>query len=268
MATGLKRANGLERANVVFYVYALTRGPTRAAVALRGVDNVSPIESLRIGDYTCWISRVPALEFAGNLEQNMQNLDWLAAASIRHQEVVSAVATVAGDLLPARFATVFLTEGSLKKYVQRHEPPLAASFTRIEGCDEWGVKVYALARASAPVPAGAETGRQYLQRKSAGVQARIARADAEVERLARALEEISRESTSSGSVSRGQPGMIWQRAFLIPRKSRRQMEGLLADFAERWKETRRIECTGPWPPYSFVSAGGQEWAAEQAGLRR
>jgi hypothetical protein len=28
---------------------------------------------------------------------------------------------------------------------------------------------------------------------------------------------------------------------------------VLEKFANQWTRERRIECTGPWPPYSFVS---------------
>ena len=267
MATRVKRVrsggNGLDQSDQALYVYAITRGATESALALKGVEGATTVEPLTVGDYTCWISRVSKTEFADRLQQNMQNLDWLAAASVRHQQVVSAIAE-SGDLLPARFATVFLTEASLKKYVQQHRRRLEASFARIKGCDEWGVKIHALRRAPAPQPVANESGKQYLQRKSASVQTRASRMDADVEEIARALEAISRESTPGGSMSRGQPGLMWQRSFLIPRRNRRQLETLLAKFAERWRETRQVECTGPWPPYSFVSAGGQESLPEQA----
>ena len=39
--------------------------------------------------------------------KNMQDLDWLAAATTRHQQVVSAIAQAA-DILPARFGIEFL----------------------------------------------------------------------------------------------------------------------------------------------------------------
>jgi Gas vesicle synthesis protein GvpL/GvpF len=267
MATRVKRGrsggNGLEQPDQVLYVYAMTRGASKLVTKLPGVDGAATVESLTIGDYSCWISRVSKTEFADELQQNMQNLDWLAAAGVRHQQIVSAIAEL-GDLLPARFATVFLTEASLRKYVQQHRQEFEASFARIKGCDEWGIKIHALRRAPAPQPVGDETGRQYLQRKSATIQARTSRIDADVEQIARALDAISRESTPGGSVSQGQPGLLWQRSFLIPRKNRKQLEALLAKFAERWRETRSVECTGPWPPYSFVSAGGEQSVGSQA----
>jgi hypothetical protein len=31
---------------------------------------------------------------------------------------------------------------------------------------------------------------------------------------------------------------------------------VLRKYAQQWGEERSIECTGPWPPYSFVSSHG------------
>src|SRR5947207_14777013 len=96
MATRVKRGrsggNGLEQPDQVLYVYAMTRGPSKPLTKLQAVDGAATVESLTIGDYSCWISRVSKREFADELQQNMQNLDWLAAAGVRHQQIVSAIA--------------------------------------------------------------------------------------------------------------------------------------------------------------------------------
>ena len=67
----------------------------------------------------------------------------LSEAGVRHQRVVSAIAEVA-DILPARFGTVFLDASSLKADVRKRKKLLAADLRRIHGCDEWGVKVFAV----------------------------------------------------------------------------------------------------------------------------
>ncbi len=43
------------------------------------------VEAFPCGDLVCWISRVPRTDFADDLSKNMQDLDWLAAATVRHQ---------------------------------------------------------------------------------------------------------------------------------------------------------------------------------------
>ena len=64
---------------------------------------------------------------------------------------------------------------------------------------------------------------------------------------------IAAETAPVGNVSRGQRGLSFQASLLVKRSKRKRFESLLEKFARDWAQDRRIECTGPWPPYSFVS---------------
>ena len=45
-------------------------------------------------------------------------------------------------------------------------------------------------------------------------------------------------------------------AFLLLRRpDRKKFEAILRRFSRQWAGAKQIECTGPWPPYSFVSRG-------------
>src|SRR5512144_2153056 len=96
----------------VIYFYGLTSKVAGALARVTGVDGAARVESLLCSGLVCWISRVSKKDFADELQRNMQNLDWLATATVHHQRVVSSVAQLT-DILPARFGTVFLTEKSL-----------------------------------------------------------------------------------------------------------------------------------------------------------
>jgi hypothetical protein len=200
----------------------------------------------------CWVSRVSRVEFADRLAANMEDLQWLASASVRHQRVVSEIARHAA-VLPARFGTVFLSQQSLEKDVRRRKRTLVEAFKRVADADEWGVKVFTT-RSAAP-PVSARSGREYLRRKAALLQERpLAQVDAEVRSFASELKRIARAGTAGGKVSAGQRNLEWQASFLLPRNRRKDLQRILQRFAAKWGESRRIECTGPWPPYSFVSA--------------
>jgi hypothetical protein len=94
-----------------------------------------------------------------------------------------------------------------------------------------------------------------LRRKAALLQERpLAQVDAEVRSFASELKRIARAGTAGGKVSAGQRNLEWQASFLLPRNRRKDLQRILQRFAAKWGESRRIECTGPWPPYSFVSA--------------
>ena len=164
------------------YLYAISPPPEgqTPAIFAEGIDGSAPVETIRCQEYLCWVSHVPKSDFADHLSEHMQNLEWLAAAGLRHQRVVSEIAGTV-PTLPARFATVFLTELSLAKHVEERESGLRAAFARVADADEWGVKDICVStrktRASKPPSSGSE----YLKRKAETQQPRASqKLDSEV----------------------------------------------------------------------------------------
>src|SRR5688572_16157931 len=91
----------------VLYLYGITQLRTeRAEVSAPGIDGAAGVEAMMCAGLTCWVSRVNRVDYADRLTENMENLDWLAAASLRHQQVVSELGSE-GTVLPARLGTVF-----------------------------------------------------------------------------------------------------------------------------------------------------------------
>jgi hypothetical protein len=239
-------AAGLERA---IYLYGVTRTQAPRRVSVEGVDGLAPVEAVPCGGFVCWISRVARAAFADRLAENMENLEWLAAASVRHQRVVGEIAGK-NSILPARFGTVFLSEDSLLAHIKERKRALLAAFKRIAGADEWGVKVFTVDAAASALDAA--SGTDYLRRKAAAAAARTS-LDPDVRVFAAALQKLAVDTAVGGKVSGGQRDLEWHASFLLRRSRRKQWRAVLDRFAARWQKTRRIECTGPWPPYSFVS---------------
>lgn len=247
MAHGVKREG-----DKVLYLYGITRA-THPIPEIAGVDDASLIETITCGGLVCWISRVPRADFADNLPKNIENLDWLAAMSVRHQRAVSAIAEL-DDILPARFGTVFLSDASLCDDIKGRKAELTADFKRIAGSEEWGVKVFALAGQSTPLPAGARTGKDYLQAKSSLLRQRTRKeADEEIAGFAEELKALAVASADGGSISGGRRDLQYQTSLLLKKSDRKKLQALLERFSRKWKQRRRIESSGPWPPYSFVS---------------
>ena len=225
-------------------------GPEKT-VAVAGIDGASAVKGVECAGVLAWMSEVDAQEFAADLASKMEDMEWLSDASVRHQRVVGAIAEKM-ELLPARFGTVFLGMESLEADIRSRKKQLAAAFARIADADEWGVKVFMTA-ASVPVMQKATSGKNYLQIKARAIEAKAKPVpDKEIDELDAALAKIARASTVTGKVSGGLKGLQWQATFLVPRSRRKQWDATLKKFAARWDESRRIECTGPWPPYSFV----------------
>jgi hypothetical protein len=240
------------------YLYGISLGTASkgakkpARVASVGIDGLHPVRPLACGDFVCWVCEVDQASFAQAVERNMENLEWLAVHGVRHQQVVAEVAAQMA-IVPARFGTVFSGEPAVLKDVRGRAAALNKVFARIEGGDEWGVKVFAANSARMVAATAARSGKEYLQQKAASMKKRPERNDQELGELAAALARIATDSAPSGKVSGAQPNLIWQATFLVPRTKRQQWDQVLQSFVEKWEGQRRIELNGPWPPYSFVS---------------
>jgi hypothetical protein len=102
----------------------------------------------------------------------------------------------------------------------------------------------------------ARTGKDYLKAKAALLQRRPARKQAmnsDVREFQDALEKLALETAQAGKVSSGQRGLLWQMSLLLRRSDRRRFDAVLRRYSRQWAGAKQIECTGPWPPYSFVS---------------
>jgi hypothetical protein len=236
-----------------FYLYAISQMPEGAAgpIAAEGIDGESKVEALRCDDYICWISRVSKDEFADRLTEHMQNLEWLASAGLRHQRVVAEISQQSATL-PARFGTVFLTENSLRQHVRERKAGTRRAFERVADADEWGIKLFEIAKPK-PARVVAASGSDYLKKKAEMLKPRARQQlDEDGKTFVAALTRLAVASSPGGKASAGQPGLVWHGSFLIRRKDRKQLEAMLKTYAARWHDSRRIDCSGPWPPYSFV----------------
>ena len=245
------RLNPTERR--VLYLYGVTQSQPAKPTLQVGVDLQSPVEAIECEGVICWISRVSADDFEISLTKNMENLDWLATASVAHQRAIQAISQHT-DILPARFGTVFRDERSLAAHIQKHLKQISRDFKRVKDADEWGIKVFETASTTITVPK-VSSGKEYLMAKAALLpKKRSAQIPAEeLSELQNALSDISEENAPAGRISSGQRGLLFQTSLLVKRANRQRLESVLKTFSRQWSEMRRIECTGPWPPYSFVS---------------
>lgn len=242
--------------DAVLYLYGISRTPVTPVGRVTGVGDVAALETVDCDGLVSWVIRVNRREFADELAKNMENLDWLAKTSAAHQRVVAAIAE-SNEILPARLATVFLTETSLCKDVQSRRATLENDFRRIRGGEEWGIKVFVLPpKLAARQPV--RSGKEYLRAKSVQLEMRRPkRADGEIARLTKELGKLSLAMTEGGKISGGRRDLQFQASVLLKRTDRKKFEALVRRFSREWKGARQIEATGPWPPYSFVTRSSE-----------
>jgi hypothetical protein len=229
------------------YLYAITDQPEVPVPAGPGLEGASPL-SLAYRDITAVVSPLTTVEVPPT-EDNL----W------RHEAVVEALMADRA-VLPVRFGTVLSNEAAVQDVLAAHYADFVASLDRVRGRVELGLRVLWDDNAPPPQPSptcggGSERGcgRAYLMaRLEEEHQARAwrERAEALAEELHASLAQLAAESTQQALTT---PRLLLTAAYLVERDRvtvfRQEVEALSTAYP-----AMRFLCTGPWPPYSFVTA--------------
>lgn len=192
------------------------------------------------------LERVVSGELAGVFARMSEVPEQISPEALwRHERLVEAL-MAQGPVLPLRYGTVLDDEPALERVIAERSEEFSRLLETVRGRVELALRV--LAEQGPPAPAGeAASGREYME----ALAARRRRADdaaAALEPLAAVAEAARKGEAGGDDLAR------W--AFLIDRDRLPEFNSTLEELREAHPELR-LTCTGPWPPYSFVSGGGQ-----------
>ena len=124
------------------YVYAIGRGLATPVSGLpEAVDGSASFASAEQGQLSAVFTMVPRDSFAqAAVDAHAADLQWLGSIGLRHQAVVNHLAS-ASTIIPLRAFTLFTSERSLRDYLAVEGPTLAAILDRLEGKEEWTVRI-------------------------------------------------------------------------------------------------------------------------------
>ncbi|GAA3908451.1 GvpL/GvpF family gas vesicle protein [Streptomyces lacrimifluminis] len=246
------------------YAYAvllLNEAAERSARELRGVDGL-PVRILRGTGTAAVVSDVPAEAFTEEaIAQRLDDITDLERLARDHHQVIAALASRTA-VLPLRLATVYLDDDSLLRRLHADDGHFRATLNRLEGHDEWGVKIYARPQATTPPPGDRpRSGRDYLRARrtsrdghdlalqaAADLGARVDRTLAE----ANLVTDVRHHRPQPAALS-AEPGEnVVNAAYLVPREHTRSFQDRVELLAAGTVGVR-LEITGPWAPYSFAS---------------
>lgn len=256
------------------YLYCFAR----PGVLVDGVTSSGDvIETLAVQDVAAVFRSVSAAAFtAGSAES--QDPAWIVEHACGHEKVVECVMRQS-PVLPVRFGAVFSSPQALEELLSRHLSEIALFLDDVADKEEWGTKVYVdveractvllasdpnLAERQRCLPAS--PGTRYFQEKKL-------RADAEKQLKSwsrtcagRVLAELSELAVDARTLRlpscpnrRQEP--VLNGAFLLRR-------GTVSDFRDRFDRITALhaesgialEISGPWPPYNFCPALGDDTA--------
>jgi hypothetical protein len=241
------------------YLYAITRNDPAVDVAqLRGVDD-EPVRLLADGDLACVVGSVRLEEFGeAALARNLEDLGWLERVARRHDGVVRALAERSAAV-PLRLAVICRDDESARERVRAVGAHAGELLDRVEGCAEWGVKLFAPAMDDEQAATPAASGTAYLQRRRQALTERedhagTARRDAEAvfERLAARARAAVRHRPQDQRLTGVRAPMVLNAAFLVDRSAHADFHALASELAAQ-RPPDALVITGPWPPYSFTS---------------
>lgn len=240
------------------YIYGLTR-PAAPLPQEPGIDD-QPLRMLVLGSVAAIVSDVPAADFAEEaLRDRLENLEWLERVARRHDVVVQACHR-AGVVMPLRLATIYIDDRSAEQRLAEIADEAERTLDRLDGCDEWGVKMFNSSVGAEPAPTAAAptSGADYLRRRQAemmrsGEAAAAASADADT--VYRTLAENAvadiRHRPQDPRLAGRPERMVLNAAFLVRRAEVHVFRVAAAELAGERPEGSFV-LTGPWAPYSFA----------------
>jgi hypothetical protein len=241
------------------YLYAVSRGlDVDDLGGLLGLGDVL-VEGVEVEGLTGLVSTVDLDEFGEEgLRQNLERLDWLEMAARGHDAVVQAAASVA-PTAPMRLATIFRDDDGVRRRLSEQHDRIAAVLDRVEGHEEWSVKVLTAdhddGAAAADRPS---SGAEYLRRRQAEQRAR----EGDLQQAREAAERVHASLVPLVAASRRLPPqdprltghtgtMVHNVAYLVSGDRSDAFATALGRVAADHPEVQ-VDARGPWPPYSFA----------------
>jgi len=193
---------------------------------------------------------------AEQLGNDLQDIDAISRHALAHASVVEFFFQRA-PVIPLKVFTLFSSDEKLRDDLRRRTARLRGLFTRLRGFEEWGVRIIA----GGVEADGARTltsGSDYLQAKRRLAQQNAAPPPATVKETGAALKALGTLAARTRKQTFPSPAkgrsFVSGASFLVKSNRRarwnREVERIGAALAKRG---HRLEVTGPWPPYHFVS---------------
>ena len=193
------------------------------------------------------------------IERRLRDLDWVAEIALAHELVVERLSRATGaTVIPMKLFTMFSAPDRAVADMRSRRRQLEAVVKRIQGCDEWGVRVTRAATArSTPARTGVvPSGSAFLAAKKQArddareLSARLADAAGDVlTTLGRVAKQSKRRPPPESAAT---PPLL-EAAFLVPRDRKARFRTAAKQTARRCRTMgAELTVTGPWPAYNFI----------------
>lgn len=272
-----------------YYVYGVVGGDSNQPVEglpKEGIDPAYPVYALPYQAVQAIVSRVSLQEFGQEvLEANLNDIKWLEAKVRAHQGILETV-LANRTLIPMRLCTIYRSESRVQEMLGQHYDDFVEALVRLEGKQEWGVKVYCdgetLAHRVGEVSDRVKKFKAEVEQQSSGVAYFLKKkmdetiaeeverisdehAQRSHDRLSSHAEEAVVNPLQSKELTGRKEGMILNGAYLVLEEQltafRAEMENLKEEYGDLGFS---YEMTGPWPPYNFMTISFEEGITDES----
>lgn len=253
-------SSGQGRADAATYVFCLVQSARRpslrgvpASIPGAGAPRLMPID----GDLWAVVADAPLDRFAGEqLQQDLQDVEAISRHAVAHASVIEFFFRSA-PVIPLKLFTLFSSDDRLREHLQSRRMRFTKLFAELRGLEEWGVRVVAR-QVQQDAALSVKSGRAYLQVKkrlndqnAAPSLSAVKEANGALKRLGRLASKLRKDAFPTPA--RGRPFVIGA-SFLVKAARRNQWKTEVATLTAALENRgHRLEVTGPWPPYHFVS---------------
>ncbi len=263
------------------YLYCLREKRESApAMSAEGIDGKAEVYALPFWDLEAVVSQVTLTDFASKEIQRkaQENVNWIREKAVIHETVIEEAMggkRCVVNLIPMKFGTIFKDAERLEETLKSGYDEIKESFERIQGCQEWSVKVYLsnptrfeqmVNESNAIVKEKEKELKSLPEGMAFFVEEELKdiiskEVFKEVNDMTETLfETLKRRSVDSlkvkllGKELTGRPAlMILNAAYLI---SKENIEEFRKEGLELGQEIQSkgllLECSGPWPAYNFT----------------
>ncbi len=231
---------------MTFHVYAITDRPDAPLPDRLGLDD-KPLAQIVWRDVGAVVSA---------REEVVRPAD--ADELWRHEEVIEAL-MIDRTALPARFGTL-LSRQQLGDTLARTYPQLVRDLEHVRGHVEIGIRFLAIAEPDTPddttsqggiAASGLTPGTAYLLARLAKERELRSRRQMRLEMVREVFARLT-DLATAGRIDEPSDRLVVSAAFLVGRERVQVFQRAAARAADANPQLALL-CTGPWPPYSFVS---------------
>jgi Gas vesicle synthesis protein GvpL/GvpF len=148
-----------------------------------------------------------------------------------------------GAILPAQFGSVLADEDAVRAFLRARARDLLARLERVRGAVEIGLRASWREGAGAVIDPRPPSGVSYLRDRLELRQS--------ARRLASELDPLTNLARSSRRALVPRPDLPVLDAYLVDRGRVREFVAMVEQL-DNCLDDVELECTGPWPPYSFA----------------